>query len=72
MFWELLREHIGKTMGIIGGLLFGLLYIWVGFFNMVVILTFVAVGFYFGRKYDNREDLMAVLDRILPGKYTKP
>ena len=48
------------------------LYIWVGFFDTVVILTFIAVGFYFGRKYDNREDLMAVLDRILPGKYTKP
>ncbi len=71
MFWQLLREHPGKTIGVLSGLILGLLYIWIGFFNTIVILVFVATGFYFGRKYDNRENLTEVLDRILPGKFTK-
>jgi len=71
MFWELVREHLGKITGILAGLLLGFLYLTFGFFDTLVIFVFVLVGFYFGRKFDNRENLLDVLDRILPGKYTR-
>lgn len=71
MFWQFFNEHPGKTLGVIAGLILGILYILLGFLNTLVLLVFVATGFYFGRKYDNRESLTDVLDRILPGKFTK-
>ncbi len=71
MFWHLISEHPGKAMGIFAGLIFGFLYIWLGFIDTLVIVVFISTGYYLGRKYDNRENLMDVLDRILPGKYSR-
>ncbi|HJV44451.1 MAG TPA: DUF2273 domain-containing protein [Bacillota bacterium] len=71
MFWQLITENPGKTIGVFAGLVLGLLYIFFGFFNTLVIVVFVTVGFYMGSKFDNRENLLDFLDRILPGKYTK-
>jgi len=71
MFRQLLTEHPGKMMGALGGLILSLLYIWLGFIDTLVVLVFVSTGFYLGRKFDNRESLIDILDRILPGKFTK-
>jgi uncharacterized membrane protein len=71
MNWEFIKEHIGKIAGMAIGLILAVLFILVGFWNTLVIVVFVTTGFYLGRKYDNREDFTALLDRILPGKYTK-
>ncbi|RKD25580.1 hypothetical protein BEP19_01145 [Ammoniphilus oxalaticus] len=71
MFRQLLTDHPGKSLGALAGLVFSLLYIWLGFIDTVVVLVFVSTGFYLGRKFDNREDLTDVLDRILPGKFTR-
>lgn len=68
---QLLAEHPGKFLGALAGLVFSLLYIWLGFIDTLVVLVFVSAGFYIGRKFDNREDLSEVLDRILPGKFTR-
>lgn len=71
MLRQLLTEHPGKMAGALGGLILSLLYIWFGFIDTLVVLVFVSTGFYLGRKFDNRESLIDVLDRILPGKFTK-
>lgn len=71
MLRQLLTEHPGKVMGALSGLILSLLYIWLGFIDTLVVLVFVSTGFYFGRKFDNRENLTEVLDRILPGKFTR-
>ncbi|WCN38932.1 DUF2273 domain-containing protein [Aneurinibacillus uraniidurans] len=70
-FWQLILENRGKALGIAGGLLFGLLFLTVGFFKTIAFSVFVATGYYIGRKFDNEEDIGEVLDRILPGKFTK-
>lgn len=69
MIWEILWEHKGKLLGILAGFLFGLIYLFVGFWNTLVMLVFIGTGFYIGKKLDNREDLRDILDRILPGKF---
>jgi uncharacterized membrane protein len=71
MFRQLFTEHPGKTIGVIAGLILGILFIFIGFFNTLVVVVFVTAGLYIGSKFDNRENLMDVLDRILPGKYTR-
>lgn len=69
MIWEILWEHKGKLLGVAAGFLFGLIYLFVGFWNTIVFLVFIGTGFYIGRKLDQKEDLREVLDRILPGKF---
>lgn len=69
MLWELLWEHKGKALGILAGLLFGCIYLIVGFWNTLVFIVFVGTGYYIGRKLDQKEDLRDILDKILPGKF---
>ncbi|MFM1653076.1 DUF2273 domain-containing protein [Brevibacillus sp. B_LB10_24] len=69
MLWELLLEHKGKVLGVLAGLLFGIIFLIVGFWKTVVFILFVAAGFFIGRKLDDKEDLREILDRILPGKF---
>jgi uncharacterized membrane protein len=69
MLWELLREHKGKITGVAAGLLFGIIYLLVGFWDTLVFVVFVGTGYYIGRKLDHNEDLREILDRILPGKF---
>ncbi|WP_019122825.1 DUF2273 domain-containing protein [Brevibacillus massiliensis] len=69
MLWNLLLEHKGKVLGVLAGLLFGIIFLIVGFWKTVVFILFVAAGFFIGRKLDDKEDLREILDRILPGKF---
>jgi uncharacterized membrane protein len=69
MLWNLLLEHKGKVLGVLAGLLFGIIFLIVGFWKTVVFILFVAAGFIIGRKLDDKEDLREILDRILPGKF---
>lgn len=69
MWWEILGEHKGKVIGVAAGLFFGIIYLLVGFWDTLVFLIFVGTGFYIGRKLDHKENLLEILDRILPGKF---
>ncbi|WP_232696097.1 DUF2273 domain-containing protein [Brevibacillus daliensis] len=69
MMMELLWEHKGKLLGILAGFLFGLIYLFVGFWDTLVFLVLIGTGYYIGRKLDRKEDLREILDRILPGKF---
>jgi len=71
MFWQFFLENRGKVIGVSAGVFFGILFLLVGFFKTLVFGIFVAIGFYFGNKFDNQEDLAEILDRILPGKFIK-
>ncbi|WP_139489321.1 DUF2273 domain-containing protein [Brevibacillus dissolubilis] len=69
MKWEIMREHKGKLLGGLAGFLFGLIYLFAGFWDTLVFVVFVGTGCYIGRKLDHKEDLTEILDRILPGKF---
>jgi uncharacterized membrane protein len=62
--WE---NHRGKLLGSLAGLLTALLIMWVGFLWTFFVLVCVLVGFAIGKRMDDhKEDLVDVLDRILP------
>lgn len=62
----LLGEHLGKVLGLLGGLVISLLIIYLGFIHTVFIVTFSLVGYYLGSRIDNRESIRDLLNRILP------
>lgn len=53
--WE---QHRGKTIGTAFGLLLGLLYLIVGFWDMLIFAFIVFIGYYMGKKLDRGERLL--------------
>lgn len=71
MLLKLLEEHPGKVIGGLSGLLLGLIFLLVGFWKTIIFLSFVAIGVYFGRKFDNNERFKDILEEIIPDKFFK-
>lgn len=66
-FWLAMWEHhSGKIVGTLCGLLLGLLFIALGFFKALFVLICMCLGFIVGKRIDQREDILDILDRILP------
>ncbi|MDI6879607.1 MAG: DUF2273 domain-containing protein [Desulfitobacteriaceae bacterium] len=59
-----LAEHPGKLLGTSLGLLFGLLFVLIGFWRALILMAFVVVGFLAGKRYDEHKDLGKWLERI--------
>jgi uncharacterized membrane protein len=62
MWKELLREHPGKTVGIIGGLLCGIVYLFFGFWDMLIFAFISYLGYYIGKKIDQKEAVFPAQD----------
>lgn len=61
---EILRSHRGKFFGVLGGLIFALLVILIGFLQTVFIACCVFIGYIIGKRIDESENLREVIERI--------
>jgi uncharacterized membrane protein len=66
--WErAFSQNRGKILGSLAGLAFGLLVMSVGLLWTLFLALCIAVGYFVGRRLDEgKEDLIDVLDRLLP------
>ena len=55
--WEL---HRGKLLGAAFGFFLGFLYLFVGFWDMLIFAFIVFIGYYIGKKLDQGEQLFQV------------
>ncbi|QEK12150.1 DUF2273 domain-containing protein [Crassaminicella thermophila] len=63
-------KNYGKIVGMLLGLIFSILIIWIGLIKTIFICLCIYIGYFFGSKIDNKENIIEFLDRILPlGKY---
>lgn len=73
MWKEKLKEYYennkGKTIGLICGILFGILVLIIGFFRTLFIFLCALLGYYVGKKVDNNESILEVIERILPNRW---
>ena len=53
------------------GLVIGIMFLTMGFFRTVFLLLLISIGGFIGHQMDNNENIMDVLDRILPENYRK-
>lgn len=53
------------------GLIIGIMFLTMGFFRTVFLLLLVSIGGFIGHQMDNNENIMDILDRILPENYRK-
>ncbi|WP_145148902.1 DUF2273 domain-containing protein [Paenibacillus xylanexedens] len=55
MLWkEIWDSHRGRITGIIGGIFFGFLYVWIGFWDMLFFALLVFIGYTLGRRSDSK------------------
>lgn len=66
---EIWEQHSGKIVGATAGLLIGILIITFGFFRTLFVLLCIVAGYIIGKKIDEKEDLMDILDKLLPPGY---
>lgn len=63
---EIWRAHSGKISGVLIGFFIGLLILTIGFFQALFILICMILGYFIGKRIDDKEDLMEILDKLLP------
>ncbi len=66
---EIWRLHRGKIIGLLLGFFMAILFIMFGFFRTLFILICMTVGYLIGKRIDEQEDIIEVLDRLLPPGY---
>ena len=66
---EIWQHHGGKIAGMAIGLIFGFLVLFMGFFKTLFVLICVGAGFLIGKRIDEKEDIMDILDKLLPPSY---
>lgn len=66
---EIWQFHGGKILGCGLGFVLGILVLMLGFFQTVFILFCVIAGYMVGKRIDEKEDLMDILDKLLPPGY---
>ncbi|MEG0797608.1 MAG: DUF2273 domain-containing protein [Acidaminococcaceae bacterium] len=73
MFSEVMKNvwenYKGRLIGAIFGLFVGIMFLILGFFQTIFLLICIAAGYFLGQRLDNKEDLMDILDRLLPPGY---
>lgn len=63
---ELWQNHNGKILGTLLGFLTALFIILFGFFQTLFVLFCMIGGFVIGKRIDEKEDIMDILERFLP------
>ncbi len=68
---EIWQHHSGKILGMLFGFMFGILVITFGFFRTLFVVLCVSAGYVVGKRIDQKEDIMEILDKLLPPGYNR-
>jgi len=62
---DFLITNQGKIIGAFIGFLAGLFLLTLGFFKTLVLSICITIGYYLGKKADNKEDIIQLIERLL-------
>ncbi len=65
-FLEALGDRKGRTIGAIIGFIIAILVLIIGFFRTLFIVLCTWLGYYIGKKSDDRENFKDILSKIIP------
>lgn len=66
-----LYPYIGRLIGVTAGIILGVVYLFFGVFHMIVFGMIVFIGYYIGKKQDEKVDLRELLERMMPEKFRR-
>jgi uncharacterized membrane protein len=64
MWQELWEQHKGKLAGVIGGLFLSFVYLFFGFWDMLIVAFIIGLGYLIGKQADERK-LGLILEEFL-------
>lgn len=68
---NLFNNNQGKVICSILGFIIALLMLTIGFFRTLLLLLFIGFGYFIGDKLDKNENLLDILERILPSSWNR-
>lgn len=68
---NLWQDHNGKTVGALIGMFVGILIIVFGLFNTLFIVACGVFGYIIGKRVDEEESIVEMIDRFLPFHYRR-
>ncbi len=68
---KLFEEHPGMAIGLIIGLILGIIFLLAGFWKTIIFCAFIAIGLYFGKKFDADEKFKDIIEEFIPDKFFK-
>lgn len=71
MLENLWQDHSGKTVGAALGMIVGILIIIFGLFNTLFIVACGILGYIVGKRVDEEESIVEMIDRLLPFHYRR-
>ena len=63
---DFLAVYKGRILGLVGGLFAAVLVLTVGVVAALFILLCMGIGYYIGRRYDNKQPIEELINDILP------
>lgn len=63
------KNNRGKVICTLAGLLIAVFMLLIGFFRTLFIVLLMLLGYYIGKKIDNKESIVEVIERILPDNW---
>lgn len=63
---QIWHSHGGKISGLLIGFFVGMLIIAIGFFQALFVFICMVVGYVVGKRIDEKEDLLDIIDKLLP------
>jgi uncharacterized membrane protein len=66
---DLFNKNRGKCIGVFIGLVIGIFILAIGFFKTLFLVICILLGYYIGKKVDNKESIIEIIERILPDEW---
>lgn len=66
---NLFNNNRGKCTGVLIGLFIGIFVLTIGFFRTLFLAICILIGYYIGKKIDNKESIIEIIERILPDEW---
>jgi uncharacterized membrane protein len=66
---NIFENNRAKCIGVLLGFLFAISSLFIGFFKTIFIVICIFLGYYIGKKIDNKESIIEVIERILPNEW---
>lgn len=66
---NIFHNNEGKFIGIIAGLIIAVFILLIGFFKTLFIALCAFIGYYIGKKIDNKESIVEIIQKILPDEW---
>lgn len=63
---DIFRNNRGKCIGAFIGFVIAVLALSLGFFRTLFMVICILIGYYIGKKKDNKESIIEVIERFLP------